>query len=127
MDWMRSSLVGLLFAACAAPAFADGMQDLTGGWARDDGTVKINIAPCGSNYCAVNTFVTISDTKEHVGDKLILTLKSDSLSEFKGEAYDVRRQKSYAVTITLQGKAMNISGCILAGILCKSAGYTQIN
>lgn len=65
--------------------------------------------------------------KESVGDELILTLKPASGTRLKGQAYDVRRQMSFSMTITLQPTAMRTSGCVLLGLVCKNAGWTRLN
>lgn len=109
-------------------ALADGSPELTGNWARDDGTTRMEISSCGAEFCAVNTWVKDPNGKEKVGDKLILTLKPVSSSELQGQAYDVRRQAHYKMTITFEGgTAMQTSGCVLLGIICKNADWTRLD
>ena len=117
---------GLAILLAIPAAFAGGNSWLIGNWARDDGTVRILISPCGTDLCAVNTWVQKQDGQEKIGDKLILDLQPVTASQLQGQAYDVRRQKHFKVTITLQsGTAMQTRGCVLLGILCKSAGWTR--
>jgi uncharacterized protein (DUF2147 family) len=108
-------------------ALADGTASLTGNWARDDGSVRMTVSPCGSNLCAVNTWVKDPNGSEKVGDRLVMTLQPESGSKLQGEAYDVRRQAHYKMTITLDGKTMQTSGCVLLGIVCKSVGWTRMD
>jgi uncharacterized protein (DUF2147 family) len=119
-------LVMLPLVFCALAARASG-QGLTGNWARDDGTVRMEILPCGGDYCATNTWVKDPNGDEKVGDKLILKLQPASGSVLQGQAYDVRRKATYKMTITLQGASMQTNGCVLLGIVCKSAGWTRTN
>lgn len=110
------------------PALASSASPpLTGNWARDDGGTRIHIAPCGDDLCAINTWVKNPKGKEHVGDELILTLRPVTDSRFKGKAYDVRRKMHFTMSITLQGTTMHTSGCVLLGIICKSASWKRID
>jgi uncharacterized protein (DUF2147 family) len=124
--WLAVAVTLTVAMAGAPAAHADTNSGLTGKWARDDGTTRIAISPCGADLCAVNTWVKDPAGSEKVGDKLILTLKPVSSSVLQGQAFDVRRQAHYKVTITLTGgKAMRISGCVLLGIICKDASWTR--
>lgn len=122
---LLAAFVSLPLLLCPLPALADGQSGLTGNWARDDGTVRMRIGPCGADLCAVNTWVKASDSKERVGDKLILMLAPISPSEFQGQAHDVRRQMTYKITLALQGSGLSTTACVLYGIICKSVGWTR--
>lgn len=116
---------GLAILLSMPVAFAGANSGLTGNWARDDGTTRISIQPCGSNLCAVNTWVKDPNGDEKVGDKLVLTLQPEADSKLQGQAHDVRRQTNYKMTITLNGNTMQTSGCVLLGVVCKSVGWTR--
>ncbi len=128
---MASLLLAPVSMASVPIAFGDtnsnAISGLTGNWARDDGAVRTRIAPCGSNVCAVNTWVKDPNGKEKVGDQLVMTLQPVAAGKLSGQAYDVRRQAHYKITITLSGNNMQTSGCVLLGIVCKSVGWTRAN
>ena len=126
MNWLQFCLFAVLSIACLLPAGAD-ENGLSGNWARNDGATRMVIAPCGGAFCATNDWVKDPGGKEKVGDRLVLKLKPVSSSVFQGQAYDVRRQMTYKITLTLQGKAMRTSGCVLLGIICKNADWTRID
>ncbi len=122
--------LGLFILASSAfvlPAAAAPENALTGNWARNDGEVQMVIATCGSALCATNTKVNDPSGEQRVGDRLVLKLTPLSSSVFQGQAYDVRRQKTYKITITVQGTTLNTTGCVLLGIVCKGADWTRIN
>ena len=98
-----------------------------GNWARSDGTTRMAITACGTQLCAVNTFVKDPSGPEKVGDKLVMTLKQTSPTVLSGSAFDVRRQKSYNITITLTSDSMKTTGCVLLGVLCKAALWTRVS
>jgi uncharacterized protein (DUF2147 family) len=108
------------------PAGAAPENGLTGNWARDDGEVQMVIAPCGGALCATNTAVKDPSGEQRVGDRLVLKLNSLSSSVFQGQAYDVRRQRTYKITITVQGPTLRTTACVLLGIVCKSADWTRM-
>jgi len=85
------------------------------------------VTQCGSQFCAVNTWVKRPDGNEKKGDKLILTVKPLGANELQGEAYDVRRQRTYNITLTLNGDRLETSGCVLLGIVCKSVGWKRVS
>jgi uncharacterized protein (DUF2147 family) len=125
--WKFLGAACLVILPLVASAGDPASGGLLGNWARDDGSTRIAISPCGADLCAVNTFVKDPNGKEKVGDKLILTLKPVSGSELQGPAFDVRRQMHYKMTITMTGNEMQTSGCVFLGILCKKASWTRTN
>lgn len=99
-----------------------------GKWARADGGSKIDLTQCGQEYCAVNIWVRNPNGREKVGDKLEMALVPEANPAIlKGRAYDVRRDMHYEMTMTLMGDQMHTQGCILFGILCKSADWNRID
>jgi uncharacterized protein (DUF2147 family) len=119
----RTLVLGIVFLATAASA-TNG-PDIVGGWARQDGTVRIMISPCGDALCAVNTWVRDPDSDEKPGDTLVMTLHPVSPTALSGRAYDRRRRKDFSMNISLGASGMLTKGCVLFGILCKSAEWTR--
>lgn len=103
---------------------ADTLSPL-GKWARTDGTTRMTVSSCGTQLCAVNTWVNDPSGAEKVGDKLVMTLRQTSPTVLSGSAFDVRRNKSYSMTITLTSDGMKTTGCVLLGVLCKAALWTR--
>ena len=65
-------MVAVLAVGAASMA---GAADISGQWARGDGNAKVKIAPCGSDVCAVNTWIKPGTPKEKEGDKLVMSIK----------------------------------------------------
>lgn len=101
--------------------------DIDGQWARGDGNAKVRIAPCGSDICAVNTWIKPGTPKEKAGDKLVMTVKPGSDGVYAGTAFDPQRDMTYKLTVTINGDKMTTRGCIVAGLLCKGIVWTRIN
>ncbi|WP_422646688.1 DUF2147 domain-containing protein [Agrobacterium tumefaciens] len=100
---------------------------MDGNWARGDGKAKVNIAPCGDNICATNTWIKPGTPKEKAGDKLIMDINQDTDGSYSGTAFDPQRDKSYKITVTVDGNSMMTKGCIVAGLLCKGINWTRID
>ena len=119
------TIAALLLTAGAAAAAAPA-ADIEGNWARTDGTARMKMAACGSQVCAVNTWIKDPSSGEAVGDRLVMALAPDGDNVLTGEAYDSKRDRSYAMTITVEADGMRTRGCIMAGLLCKSTSWSRI-
>ncbi|NTJ43079.1 DUF2147 domain-containing protein [Agrobacterium larrymoorei] len=119
---LRLSTVVLMLGGTAAAA-----ADINGQWARGDGNAKVEIAPCGSDICAINTWIKPGTPKEKSGDKLVMSIKPSSDGEYSGTAFDPQRDLTYKITVSVKGDSMTTKGCVLAGILCKGVSWTRIN
>ncbi|MGV4792021.1 DUF2147 domain-containing protein [Rhizobium sp. F40D2] len=101
--------------------------DISGQWARGDGKAKVQITPCGSDICAVNTWIKPGTPKEKEGDKLVMSIKQDGEGHYSGTAFDPQRDMSYKLTVTVSGSKMTTKGCVVAGLLCKGVDWTRVN
>lgn len=101
--------------------------DINGQWARGDGNAKVQVAPCGDDICATNTWIKPGTPKEKEGDRLVMSIKPTSDGEYAGTAFDPQRDLSYKMTVSIKGDTMTTKGCVLAGIVCKGVSWTRIN
>ncbi len=104
----------------AAAALANGLD---GTWLRDDGNARVRIAPCGDKVCATNLWIGDTSKGEEVGDKLVMTLAKQPDGTFSGSAYDAKRDRSYAMTITAKEGELTTRGCIIGGLLCRDVNW----
>jgi uncharacterized protein (DUF2147 family) len=119
----RTTLIALVLSVTPAlPALANS-PDPSGVWLRDDGNARVRIAPCGSNICATNVWIKDTSGGEEVGDQLVLRLKPAGADSLKGEAFDPKRNRSYAMTLTVKPDGLSTRGCII-GVLCKTVNWT---
>jgi len=115
-------MFGSLAGACA-PAQANA---LLGEWARGDGVARVRIAPCGGDFCAINTWIRPGVADERAGDRLVMSVRPETPSTWAGTAFDPQRDKSYRISINVGGDSMTTRGCILGGLLCKSMGWRKL-
>lgn len=119
----------LMMASALCPmlaAFGAEAADIDGNWARGDGNAKVLIAPCGEDICATNTWIKPGTPREKTGDRLVMNIKPDEKGIYSGTAFDPQRDKSYRITVTVDGNSMTTKGCIVAGLLCKGISWTRI-
>jgi uncharacterized protein (DUF2147 family) len=126
---MVTGLRQTFFGICLAFAQMTGSHaaNMDGVWMREDGNARVRVAPCGNKTCATNLWIRDTSKGEEPGDRLILSLKRSSETEFSGTAYDPKRQMTFSLDVTLGNQAMKTKGCVLARLLCKTVGWTQIN
>lgn len=115
--------IPLLFVSEAGSAAAD----ITGNWARGDGNARVRIAPCGSDICAVNTWIKPGTPKEKEGDKLVMSIMQDADGTYAGTAFDPQRDLTYKLTVKIDGDRTTTRGCVVAGLICKGIDWTRIN
>jgi uncharacterized protein (DUF2147 family) len=101
--------------------------NMDGVWMREDGNARVKVAPCGNKTCATNLWIRDTSKGEEPGDQLIMSLKRSSDTEFSGTAYDPKRRMTFSLDVTLGNQAMKTKGCVLARLLCKTVGWTQVN
>lgn len=121
----KSVLATLALSMLAAPVAAQQAVDPSGVWMRDDGNARVRIAPCGGNICATNLWIGDTSKGEEAGDRLVMSLKPKTSDTLAGTAYDVKRDKTYSITVQVSGKALVTRGCILGGMLCKNVHWAS--
>lgn len=122
---LKTALATLaLTLAPALPALANA-ADPSGVWLRDDGNARVRIAPCGSDICATNLWIKDTSGGEEVGDRLVLTLEPAGADTLKGEAFDPKRNRRFAMTLTVKPDGLSTRGCI-AAVICKTVTWTPV-
>ena len=117
----------LIFAAALVASFsalAAQAADPSGVWLRDDGNARVEIAPCGGDICATNLWIGDTSGGEEPGDRLVMSLEPRSPDTLVGTAYDVKRDRTYSMTLQVGEDRLVTRGCVLGGILCRDVGWT---
>lgn len=108
----------------ASQGYAQEAADPSGMWLRDDGNARVKVAACGENICATNLWIGDTSGGEEAGDRLVMSLRPDSAGKLTGTAYDEKRDRTYAITLTVSKNRLVTRGCVLGGVLCKDVGWT---
>lgn len=131
---------GRLFALAvggAVWASAALAQDIAGTWLTEGGRSQVRIAPCGQSRCGTIIW-TKADAKDVNNpdlakrDKSLIGLRLFSGGRpngetWTGELYNPLDGRTYAGKMRLVSPSqLELSGCVLAGLICKSQAWTRL-
>ena len=126
---------GLLLLAIPAQAQS---ADPSGTYMSESGETRVRIARCGDAYCG--TIIAVKgETKDVnnpdpnqrnrnlVGVQMISNIQPSG-DGFTGSLYNYKDGKTYTGKMSFQGgNAMQLSGCVLGGLVCRSQTWTKVN
>lgn len=123
---MRARIIlALMLMAVPAAAATASPDDIFGNWSRDDGAARVKVANCGNHICATNTWIKDPGKQnEKVGDRLIFSIKTSN-DQWAGSAYDPQRKLTFSAKLKATGQSMITTGCMLAGLICRSTHWTK--
>lgn len=118
----------LAFAAPESPA---------GVWMTEERTSKVRVAPCGKAMCATIIWAKKTGTDENnpdpalrtrsiIGTDLTRDMRPDDKGGFSGSIYNPENGKTYQASMQrVSEKELEVSGCVLGGLLCGSETWTR--
>lgn len=118
--------------ASAAPAAAK----ITGVWMNPHASVAVEIAPCAGKICGRVVWASreaIADARDSgvaalVGTELLENYSPKSDDSWSGHVFVPDLGGHFASTITPLGpNTLRISGCMLAGLICKSQVWQRVS
>jgi uncharacterized protein (DUF2147 family) len=124
--WRKAATLAALLTIGAGGVSLAHEAPYLGGWARADGKTRIQVASCGAEICARNTWVKHGVSGEHVGDRLILKVKPAGAGHWSGTAFDPQRKQDYAINVHVTDKHMTTRGCAMGGLVCQSMGWKRL-
>lgn len=137
---LRRSTAAMAFGALALGfgASAARADTIDGRWRVSDGTSVIVISPCGGTRCAtvawtskgdhdaLNADPTLRD-RPLIGLRVIWDLKEGADKVWAGTGYNPNDGNTYATKVTIKSASeIEISGCVLGGLLCDSDIFTRV-
>jgi uncharacterized protein (DUF2147 family) len=135
---MKPVLLSFVAAlALAAPVLAQG-QDPSGTYLSESGDTRVRIARCGGAYCGtivavrgetkdVNNPDTGLRSRNLVGVQMISNIRPSG-GGFEGSLYNYKDGKTYSGRMNFSGgNAMQLSGCVLGGLICRTQTWTKVN
>jgi uncharacterized protein (DUF2147 family) len=112
----------LLSGSAAATASS---HDIFGTWMRSDGAARVKMATCGEQICATNIWIKDpAGQNEKVGDRLIFKIKQSG-DRWSGTGYDPQRKLNLSAKLHASADSMTTTGCVLAGLICRSTQWTR--
>lgn len=122
--------------------------DPRGNWLTENGRATVAIANCGGALCGKiialgepidpatgkprtdnNNSDAAKRTRPLIGVQIVIDMKPDSIADkWKGQVYNAEDGNTYSGSITLvDAKTLNLQGCALAGLICKTQKWTRTN
>ena len=135
MKRILTTTAAMLIAA-TVPVTASAKAAIEGRWKNPKGSVVVKVAPCGNAYCG--TVVNASEKAEEsarkggtphlIGTRILTGLKPVGEREFRGRAFDPKRNIRAPATIRLLGPGtLSVKGCVISGMICKEQRWTRIS
>ncbi len=117
--------IAILLGALSLPTLSVA-QDATGLWLRDTGRSQVRISPCGDALCGSIFWLKEPSGLARVGQRVFYNMKPQGDGTWKGAAFNPEDGKTYSGTMKLSGDALTTAGCVLGGLICKSAHWTRV-
>jgi uncharacterized protein (DUF2147 family) len=124
MNIVRLCLALAALALTASSVLAD---DVFGTWLRDNGNVGVKFEPCGDAICGNIVWLKSgSDSKAKVGQRLFFDMRPDGANSWTGKAANPDNGSIYSGKMSVEGSTLSTSGCIIGGLICKSANWKRV-
>ena len=126
-----------ILAVGSSWARAASAQDVAGTWLTEGGRSQVRIAPCGQSRCGtiiwtqadakdVNNPDPARREKSLVGVQMIRDARQSS-EGWTGALYNPLDGKTYSGRMRLlSANQLELSGCVLGGLICKSQTWTKL-
>jgi len=126
------------------PAFA---ADPSGTWLTEGGKSQIRLAHCGEALCGrIQWLKEPSDptgkpkrdirnpdpgkrNRPIIGVDILMGMKpGEAADQWAGDIYNPEDGKTYQARLTLQdARTLQVKGCVLGGLICKSQAWSRVN
>jgi uncharacterized protein (DUF2147 family) len=134
----------LLAFTCAQSALA---ADPAGTWLTQTGGSRIRVADCGGALCGTiiwlkepndpdtgkpktdkNNSDAAKRSRPLLGVQIVLGMKPNGTDKWAGQVYNAEDGKTYSGNLTYSGgSSLQLQGCALGGLVCKSQTWTKVN
>ena len=119
----------------------------TGMWLTQTGTSRIRVADCGGALCGTivwlkepndpdtgkpktdkNNSDAAKRSRPLLGVQIVLGMKPAGAGKWTGQVYNAEDGKTYSGNLTYSGgDSLQLQGCALGGLVCKSQTWTKVN
>lgn len=138
---LRGMAWALVLAACVTlpnslQASTLRPDPLIGEWLNSKGTVTVRIQRCGQTSCGFVVSATEKakqraregGTPNLIGTRVLTNLQPAGDAGFKGQVFDPKRNINASATLRLIGpRTLLVTGCVLAGLICKKQRWTRVH
>ena len=119
-------------AALALSGTAASADDVLGTWKSEPGEtggfIHVSMQQCGTKICGVIEEVVGNDNTSIVGRTIIKDMSPNGSGKYSGGTiWAPDNDKTYKSKMTLSGSALEVSGCVLGGVICRAQTWTRLN
>ena len=128
---MKKLTLAAILALAATASHAGGISGIFQTQANDDGHIgMVQFYDCGGKYCGklVKSFDQAGKeiSSPNAGKNIVAGMSDDGDGKFSGGTiWDPGADKTYKSKMVLEGKTLNVTGCIVRP-LCKTQTWTQV-
>lgn len=134
------SLISVMRTFCALAAFAmPGVsaataQALDGVWKTgtdaEGGYLHVRLHPCGAQFCGdiVSAFEAGGIARpdyEHMGRNILWDIVPNDRGGFAGMVWAPDTEKTYKAKLEFKSMNLEVSGCVVGGLICRSQLWTR--
>ncbi len=129
---MKRTMILIASLLLAAPASA---QALEGQWTNYKKNVVVQVERCGPAYCGrvvkasakAQAKARKGGTPRLIGTQILTGLKPIGDGRYRGRAFVPKRNIHATATVRqLNDNVMQVSGCVLGGLLCDNEKWTRV-
>jgi uncharacterized protein (DUF2147 family) len=115
---MKNKLIVLSLCALALSGSVASASDLSGVWLRPKTGKHVQSFACGGGL-GLKVVAT--------GKVIMCGAKATGKGTYKGTLTSTEDGNQYAGTVTFAGNSLELSGCVLGGLICKSETWSRVN
>ena len=128
---MRLSATVTLIAFIATPAFGEGAFGVWQSEKTDDGKyLHIEVHPCAATpeqVCGTIKAAFGGANEANVGKPIIWDMVPDGENSWDdGKIWKADEDEVYSSKMRLEGDVLEVSGCVLGGLICKSQSWPRV-
>ena len=89
--------------------------------------MQVKFEPCGDAVCGNIAWLKPgSDSKAKVGQRLFFDMRTAGANSWIGKAASPDNGSIYSGKMSIEGSTLSTSGCIVGGLICKSANWRRV-
>lgn len=123
-------LAGALTTTAIAQA-----PEIVGTYVNETGRTKVKLSECGAGVCGTVVWMKqpvndVNNPDASKRDRPVVGIQAVSLKAvgdgtYAGTVYDTESGKTYSGKARFSGQSVELSGCVLGGLLCKGSTWRR--
>jgi uncharacterized protein (DUF2147 family) len=111
------------FLVCLVIATKSFAGSAAGTWLRPSNGAHITVFDCEGG---LGMKVDTAPIPEHVGKTIMCGAKKETDDIWQGDILNLDNGKTYSGKVVLKGDTLELSGCVLGGLVCKNETWARV-